>query len=128
MEIEGTVTNKRRRRRLDYLMNHTFRVSDPFEAMFYTRFSFRVPLPRNAQDKPCILVGINNAVKGLFLRFADVDSLLAVFSLPQDYAEELQKALDNAHRARAIREALDKEVLKQLEADTLKTSFPLSQA
>jgi len=109
MQFEGELKPKSRRSQLSYFANHTFKVEDPYQPQFYTKVSFKVPLPKSTRDMPCILVTLHNSKKSFFMRFESVQSLCSVFNLDENTREDLETALYHANVAWHIREAAERD-------------------
>ena len=93
MQFEGELKPKSRRSQLSYFANHTFRVEDPYQPQFYTKMSFKVPLPKSTRDMPCILVTLHNSKKSFLMRFESVQSLCSVFNLDENTKKDLRNRL-----------------------------------
>ena len=112
MEYKATLTPNRRSR-LTYLINHTWRIQDPYTE-FYHKITIGVPTPRSADDKPAILVKLHNAHRSLLMRFSNVEDLCRVFALANNFRAELEDALINATQMWIIRREVQKEADKEI--------------
>jgi len=100
--------------KITYLINHTLKVPDPFKPQFYTKFRFKVPYPRSADDPPCILVGIYNSHQSVLLRFEKVSDLLGLFNIDGHIQDSLNKALDIATLIHTVHLTKDREKMEYI--------------
>lgn len=121
MKIEGQLMPfYHRRRKLDYFLNHTWRITEGRNPDYYTKLSIKIPCPRSADDPAIILVTLHNPKRSYFMTFTSVLALEDVFNLeklasqtPEGYENlkaRIEQELKNAEIAREILEKATKDI------------------
>lgn len=121
MKLEGNLYPfYHRKSKLNYFMNHTWRIAEGTNPNYYTKLSFKIPCPKSADDYPVIIATLHNSKRSYFMTFASVRDLEDVFNLQnlalsasEDYENlkaRMEQELKNAEVARKILEKATKDI------------------
>jgi hypothetical protein len=96
-ELEATF-RRRKKKAMPKLWSYTKKLQDPYSPKFYTTIELFVPQPTLFSPLPCIIVSIRSVKFKAFFRVADLETLDAVFNIPEQDRQNASVALLKAQK------------------------------